>query len=168
MAVPGHQGRAPGHAGLQSYGRLLRIVLRRRTQGRVARNVLTVQGVLSRDADFNQILCADISGFNLHAAVRCTAKDCQALEQLCRYITRPLLADERVRTNAAGQAVLKLKTPHRDGTTRLVMSPTDSRYEHIDGRFVAARSTVSMSATGRFESTDVHNTECPLSGSDRV
>ena len=49
----------------------------------------------------------------------------QALEQLCRYITRPALASERVQTNAAGQVVLKLKTPWRDGTTHLVMSPLE-------------------------------------------
>jgi len=68
-------------------------------------------------------LCADIDGFSLHAAVRCGANDRQALEQLCRYITRPALANERVQTNAAGHVVLKLKTPWRDGTTHLVMSP---------------------------------------------
>ena len=34
-----------------------------------------------------------------------------------RYITRPALANERVQTNAAGQVVLKLKTPWPDGTT---------------------------------------------------
>ena len=56
-------------------------------------------------------LCADIDGFSLHAAVRCGADDRQALEQLCRYITRPALANERVQNNAAGQVVLKLKTP---------------------------------------------------------
>ena len=44
----------------------------------------------------------------------------QALEPLCRYITRPALANERVQTNAAGQVVLKLKTAWRDGTTRLL------------------------------------------------
>jgi len=60
-----------------------------------------------------------------HAAVRCAADDRQALEQLCRCITRPALADERVQTNAAGQVVLKLKTPWRDGTTHLVMSPLE-------------------------------------------
>ena len=41
-----------------------------------------------------------------------------ALEQLCRYFTRPALANERVQTNAAGQVVIKLKTAWRDGTTR--------------------------------------------------
>ena len=66
-----------------------------------------------------------MSGLTLHAAVRCAANDRQALEQLCRYITRPALANERVQTNAAGQVVLKLKPPWRDGTTHLVMSPLE-------------------------------------------
>ena len=57
--------------------------------------------------------------------MRCAADDRQALEQLCRHITRPALANERVQTNAAGQVALKLKTPWRDGTTHLVMSPLE-------------------------------------------
>jgi hypothetical protein len=72
-----------------------------------------------------QPLCADIDGFSLHAAVRVEAHDRKRLEQLCRYITRPALSDERVRINAAGQVELKLKTPWRDGTTHLVMSPLE-------------------------------------------
>ena len=84
--------------------------------------MLTVQGVMPRDADFKQTLCADSNGFSLHAAVRCAADDRKALEQLCRYITRPALANERVQCNATGQVVLKLKTPWRDGTMHLVMS----------------------------------------------
>ena len=35
------------------------------------------------------------------------------------------LRDERVQINAAGQVELKLKTPLRDGTTHLVMSPME-------------------------------------------
>ena len=38
---------------------------------------------------------------------------------------RPALANERVQTNDAGKVVLKLKTPSRDGTTHLVMSPLE-------------------------------------------
>jgi len=57
--------------------------------------------------------------------VRSGADDQQALEQLCRYITRPALANERVQTNPARQVVLKLKTAWRDGTTHLVMSPLE-------------------------------------------
>jgi Putative transposase len=57
--------------------------------------------------------------------VRCEAHDRQRLEQLCRYITRPAISDERVELNAAGQLVLRLKTSWRDGTTHLVMSPLE-------------------------------------------
>ena len=89
------------------------------------RRSLTLQGAMPREKDFKQLLCADIDGFSLHAAVRCAADDRQALEQLCRYITRPALANERVQTNAAGQVVLKLKTAWRDGTTHLVRSPLE-------------------------------------------
>jgi hypothetical protein len=92
---------------------------------RAGQKVLTVQGTMPRETDFNQTLCADINGFSLHAAVRCGADDRQALEQLCRYITRPALANDRVQCNAAGQVVLRLKTPRRDGTTHLVMSPLE-------------------------------------------
>jgi hypothetical protein len=66
-----------------------------------------------------------VSGLTLHAAVRCGADDRPSLEPLCRCITRPALANEGVQTNAAGQVVLKLKTPWRDGTTHLVMSPLE-------------------------------------------
>jgi hypothetical protein len=66
--------------------------------------------------------CADINGFSLRAAVRCDADDCQGMERLCRYITCPALADERVQYDPAGPVVLKLKTPWRDGTTHRVKS----------------------------------------------
>jgi hypothetical protein len=42
---------------------------------RAGQKVLTVQGATPRDADFKQLLCADIDGFSLHAAVRCGADD---------------------------------------------------------------------------------------------
>ena len=80
---------------------------------------------MPRDAALEPDLCADHQGFSLHAAVRCDADERQRLEQLCRYITRPALANERVQTNAAGQVVLKLKTPWRHGITHIVMSPLE-------------------------------------------
>jgi hypothetical protein len=80
---------------------------------------------MPREDKARQPLCAEIDGFSLHAAVRVEADDRKRLEQLCRYITRPALSDERVRLNAAGEVELKLKTPWRDGTTHLVMSPLE-------------------------------------------
>ena len=47
----------------------------------------------------------------------------QALEQLCRTITRPAIANERLKRNRAGQVVLQLKSAYHDGTTHIVMSP---------------------------------------------
>jgi hypothetical protein len=66
--------------------------------------------------------------------VRCGADDRHALEQLCRYNTRPAQANERVQTNAAGQVVLKLETAWRDGTTHLVMSPLEFMQRPIEWR----------------------------------
>ena len=49
------------------------------------------------------------------------------LERLCRYITRPAISDERLARNKDGQVVLALKTPYRDGTTHIVLSPLEFR-----------------------------------------
>ncbi|MDZ7589546.1 MAG: transposase [Rubrivivax sp.] len=65
---------------------------------------------MPREGTARQPLCADIDRFSLHAAVRVEAHDRKRLEQLCRYITRPALSDERVQRNAVGQQELKLKT----------------------------------------------------------
>ena len=92
---------------------------------RAGQKVLSVRAAMPREGAARQPLCADIDGFNLHAAVRVQAHDRKRLEQLCRYITRPALSDERVQLNAAGQVELKLKTPWRDGMTHLVMSPLE-------------------------------------------
>ena len=40
-------------------------------------------------------------------------------------MTRPAVANDRLQTNAAGEVVLKLKSPWRDGTPHLVMSPLE-------------------------------------------
>jgi hypothetical protein len=45
--------------------------------------------------------------------------------QLCRYITRPAIANERLKRNRAGQVVLQLKSPYKDGTTHIVMEPLE-------------------------------------------
>ena len=82
-----------------------------------------MRGAIPRESVPRQPLCADIDGFSLHAGVRVEAHDRKRLEQLCRHIIRPALSDERVQVNAAGQVELKLKTPWRDGTTHLVMTP---------------------------------------------
>ncbi len=73
----------------------------------------------------HDVLCANNQGFSLHAGVRCEADDRQGIEQLCRYITRPAISNERLSVNREGNVVLKLKTPWRNGTTHLVLTPME-------------------------------------------
>jgi hypothetical protein len=47
------------------------------------------------------------------------------LERLCRYVSRPPVASERLALTASGQVRYTLKTPYRDGTTHLVLEPLD-------------------------------------------
>jgi hypothetical protein len=95
---------------------------------RAGRKVLTLREAVPVGADSGyeaKPLCANEQGFSLHAAVRCQANERAKLERLCRYITRPALANDRIKVNQAGQVELKLKTPWRDGTTHHVMSPLE-------------------------------------------
>jgi hypothetical protein len=62
---------------------------------------------------------------SLRAEVRCAINQRHKLEHLCRYITRPAIANEQLTLNRADQVVLTLKTPYRDGTTHVVMSPLE-------------------------------------------
>jgi putative transposase len=87
--------------------------------------VLSLQTVPSRAAHSTQPGCVNAHGFSLHAGVRCGAHQRKELERLCRYITRPAIANERLKRNPAGQVVLQLKSPWRDGTTHIVMSPLE-------------------------------------------
>jgi hypothetical protein len=57
--------------------------------------------------------------------VRWRADQRKELEQLCRYITRPAIANERLKRNRTGQVVLQLKSPYKDGTTHIVMEPLE-------------------------------------------
>ena len=66
--------------------------------------------------------CVSHQGFSLHANTYCAPTDRQKLERLCRYITRPALANERIKIRQNGDVVLKLKSPYKDGTTHIVMT----------------------------------------------
>ena len=47
------------------------------------------------------------------------------LERLCRYITRPAIAERRLSLANNGNVVIALKTPYDDGTTHVVLSPME-------------------------------------------
>ena len=87
--------------------------------------MLSLRTVAGQDGKPRKELCAHAHGFSLHAAVRCGADQRTQLERLCRYLTRPALANERLSRNAEGQVVLRLKSAYRDGTTHIVMHPQE-------------------------------------------
>ena len=60
-----------------------------------------------------------------YARVRCSAHQRKDLERLCRTITRPAIAHERLGRDDAGNVVLQLKSPWRDGTTHIGMLPLE-------------------------------------------
>ncbi len=87
--------------------------------------MLTLQSVPGFDVNPTQQRCAEAQGFSLHAEVRCAMNQRHKLEPLCRTITRPGIANERLTLNSAGDVVLQLKSPYQDGTTHIVMSPLE-------------------------------------------
>ncbi len=92
---------------------------------RAGQKVLSLQSLPSRARPSIPELRVNAHGFSLHAAVRWGADQRKELEQLCRYITRPAIANERLKLNRAGQVVLQLKSPYKDGTTHIVMEPLE-------------------------------------------
>ena len=87
--------------------------------------MLSLRTVAGRDEKNTAALCADAHGFSLHAGVRCGEHQRKELERLCRYITRPAIASERLKRDGAGNVVLQLKSPWRDGATHIRMSPLE-------------------------------------------
>jgi Putative transposase/Transposase zinc-binding domain len=92
---------------------------------RAGQKVLSLQSISHHGEGATPTLCANLHGFSLHAAVRCGAHQRKELERLCRYLTRPAIANERLKRNRAGQVVLQLKSAYRDGTTHIVLSPPE-------------------------------------------
>ena len=66
---------------------------------------------------------AHLADFDLHANVAVPAADRTRLEQLCRYLLRPAVAQDRLRRLSDGRIVFTLKTPWTDGTRHLIFEP---------------------------------------------
>lgn len=68
---------------------------------------------------------AHLAGFDLHANVDAPAADRARLEQLCRYLLRPAVAQDQLRLRDDGRIVLALKTAWADGTRQLAFEPLE-------------------------------------------
>ena len=68
---------------------------------------------------------AKAGGFSLQAGLDIQPHQREKLERLCRYVSRPPLAAERLALTSSGQVRYTLKTAYRDGTTHIVLEPLD-------------------------------------------
>jgi len=68
---------------------------------------------------------AQLDGFDLHANVWVPPNDRARLEQLCRYLLRPPLAQDRVRLRPDGRVLVELKAVWRDGTSHFLFEPIE-------------------------------------------
>ena len=61
------------------------------------------------------------AGFSLHAGVSCKSNQRKKLERLCRYITRPAIAEQRLSLASNGNVIVALKTPTMTATLLLFL-----------------------------------------------
>ncbi len=113
---------SPALAGISSASIQGRIALGRRAGARVWR--------VGEEPDAPWVLLggprhAHIAGFDLHANVAVPAADRARLEQLCRYLLRPAVAQDRLRLMGDGRVLLTLKTAWADGTRHLMFEPLE-------------------------------------------
>lgn len=109
-------------AGLTSASVQGRVALGRRAGARVLRlggepNTLWVTCTGPRQAH--------LEGFDLHANLLVPAEDRPRLEQLCRYLLRPPVAQDRLRLTGDGRVLLELKSAWHDGTSHLLFEPLE-------------------------------------------
>jgi len=86
------------------------------------RKVLTLQTLPTCERPFDNGV-GKVTGFSLHAGVAARADQRQKLERLCRYISRPAVAEQRLSLTPNGNVRYQLKTPYRDGTTHVIFDP---------------------------------------------
>ena len=96
---------------------------------RAGQKLFTLQTVPAREPESEQQGdgrgAANADGFSLHAGLDIQPYQREKLERLCRYVSRPPLAVERLALTSSGQVRYTLKAPYRDGTTHIVLEPLD-------------------------------------------
>jgi hypothetical protein len=91
---------------------------------RAGQKVFSLQTVPAREEGPREG-AAQYAGFSLHAGIGVEADQRGKLERLARYVSRPPVSVERLSLTVQGQVRYRLKTPHRDGTTDIVLEPLD-------------------------------------------
>ena len=69
--------------------------------------------------------CATLGGFSLHANTAVKEDQKERLEQLCRYVARPPIAEGRLSETSSGNVLYRFKKEWSDGSQAVVFSPTE-------------------------------------------
>ena len=88
------------------------------------RKVFTLQTLPACEEPFD-VEVGTVAGFSLHAGVAARADERKKLERLCRYVSRPAIAEKRLTLTPNGNVRYQLKTPYRGGTTHVIFEPLD-------------------------------------------
>ena len=70
-------------------------------------------------------LCAKLRGFSSPCGGALAGRSASRTGTPVPLYHPPAIANERLKRNRAGQVVLQLKSPYKDGTTHIVMSPLE-------------------------------------------
>ena len=92
---------------------------------RAGQKVFTLHSVPAPDDGAGHNGAAQGGGFSLHAGLDIQPGQRAKLERVCRYVSRPPVAVDRLALSASCQVRYTLKTPYRDGTTHTVLEPWD-------------------------------------------
>ena len=92
---------------------------------RTRQKVFTLRSLSAQRDDEGRKRVAEYAGFSLHAGIGIEADAREKLERLCRYVSRPAIAAERLSVTPQGGVHFRLKTPYRDGPTHIVLEPLD-------------------------------------------
>ena len=92
---------------------------------RAGQKVFTLQIVPAEPPEEQKKGVAQAAGFSLHAGIGIEAAAREKLERLCRYVSRPAVAEERLALTERGDVRVQLKTAYRDGTTHMILEPLD-------------------------------------------
>lgn len=85
----------------------------------------TVPAIQDDDRQSDHGGAANAGGFSLHAGLDIEPHRRAKLERLCRYVSRPPVAEERLVLSSSGQVRYQLKTAYRDGTTHIMLEPLE-------------------------------------------
>jgi hypothetical protein len=132
---------------------------------RTGQKVFTLRSLSAQRDDDGRWGVAVYAGFSLHAVIGIAAVARSKLERLCRYVSRPAIAAERLSLTPQRDVHYCLKTPYRDGTTHIVLEPLDfiarlaalvpsprahqTRYHGVFAPGGALRAAVTPSGRGR-------------------